>query len=208
MQISEDGDRWEGDLLYNKPFGYGSYYDDNGNRIYSGFMYKGEKIVFGTEFFADTHTIDYCGTFINNTRHGWGCSYSRNGEKLYEGEWAFGNNSDIAIRLSVYDGCNNTNLVHNLIKELLIGSDCFNTIKEDICIDSYNNLEVFCVKNNSLKNVKSITISNNKKLTIIETGKNSFFYTSSMKIESKKKYFNTMISIPSNAVCFIDEQVV
>ena len=52
-QISRDGSRWEGDWYKMKPFGFGSVYNDEGNRIFTGFMFYGKKVGFGTEFFAD-----------------------------------------------------------------------------------------------------------------------------------------------------------
>ena len=62
-QLNEDGSRWEGDWYNKQPFGFGSLYDGEGNRIYSGFMFEGKKIGFGTEYFADNHKVDYCGNF-------------------------------------------------------------------------------------------------------------------------------------------------
>ena len=62
-QISDDGSRWEGDWYTEKPFGFGNLYDGEGNRMYSGFMFEGKKIGFGTEYFADNHKVDYCGNF-------------------------------------------------------------------------------------------------------------------------------------------------
>ena len=49
-QLREDGSRWEGDWCKEKPFGFGSFYDGEGNRLYSGFMFEGKKFGFGTEF--------------------------------------------------------------------------------------------------------------------------------------------------------------
>ena len=69
-QLNEDGSRWEGDWYNEQPFGFGSLYDSEGNRIYIGFMFEGKKVGFGTEYFADTHTVDYCGNFVNDVRHG------------------------------------------------------------------------------------------------------------------------------------------
>ena len=91
--LSENGDRWEGDSLNQLPHGFGSFYDGEGNRIYIGFVYKGQKAGFGEEYFADSHKVDYCGMFMNDKRHGWGCSYDRNGNKLFEGEWRYGFNN-------------------------------------------------------------------------------------------------------------------
>ena len=73
--LSEDGTRWEGDWFNGKPFGFGSVYDGEGNRIYSGFMFEGKKVGFGTEYFADNHKVDYCGNFVNDKRHGWNSVY-------------------------------------------------------------------------------------------------------------------------------------
>ena len=69
-QLSDDGSRWEGDWYNGKPFGFGSYYDGEGNRMYRGFVFEGKKVGFGVEYFADTHTVDYCGNFMNDKRHG------------------------------------------------------------------------------------------------------------------------------------------
>ena len=90
--IVEDGNLWEGDWYNEKPFGFGSVYDGEGNRIYVGFMFDGKKIGYGTEFFSDNHKVDYCGNFINDKRHGWGVSYDRDGQKLYGGDWIYGMN--------------------------------------------------------------------------------------------------------------------
>ena len=73
--LNEDGTRWEGDWYNEQPFGFGSVYDGEGNRIYSGFMFDGKKIGFGTEYFADNHKVDYCGNFMNDKRHGWNSVY-------------------------------------------------------------------------------------------------------------------------------------
>ena len=91
-KIHEDGSRWEGDWYTEKPFGFGNYYDGDGNRIYTGFVFDGKKVGFGTEYFADVYKVDYCGNFMNDQRHGWGITYDKNGNKLFEGDWRFGKN--------------------------------------------------------------------------------------------------------------------
>ena len=114
--LNEDGTRWEGDWFNGKPFGFGSVYDGEGNRIYSGFMCEGKKIAFGTEYFADTHMVDYCGNFVNNKKHGWGTTYDRNSIKLYEGNWRCGKN-DIEERIVIEDE-EDCLRIHESIKEL------------------------------------------------------------------------------------------
>ena len=104
-QLNDDGSRWEGDWYNEKPFG------------------------FGTEYFADTHQVDYCGNFMNDKRHGWGESYDRNNLKLYEGDWRCGNNNFEDERIVIEDNCEEDCLrIHDLIKELVIGENCLKEI--------------------------------------------------------------------------------
>ena len=166
-QLSNDGSRWEGDWFNEQPFGFGSVYDGEGNRMYSGFMFDGKKVGFGEEYFADTHTIDYCGNFLNNKRHGWGSTYDRNGNKLFEGDWRCGKNDfeEDRIEIKNEEDCLE---IHDLIKELEIGEECFNKWKCDLVIENYPNLEKIVVKKNSLRNLNSLKICNNEKLKTIE----------------------------------------
>ena len=167
--LNEDGSRWEGDWYNDKPFGFGSYFDGVGNRIYSGFMFDGKKIGFGTEYFADNHKVDYSGNFMNDKRHGWGTTYDRNGQKLYEGDWRFGKNCDFEDRIVVENNCKIDDLrIHDLIKELEIGEGYLNEVEDNLVIENYLNLEKIVVKNHSLQNLNSLKICNNEKLKTIE----------------------------------------
>ena len=166
-QLNEDGSRWEGDWYNEKPFGFGSLYDGEGNRMYSGFMFDGKKIGFGTEYFADNHKVDYCGNFMNDKRHGWGESYDRNNIKLFEGDWRCGKNDFEDERIVIEDK-EDCLRIHDLIKELVIGENCLNEWKDDLIIQNYSNLESIVVKKNSLRNLNSLKICNCEKLKSIE----------------------------------------
>ena len=37
LSLSEEGDRWEGDVLDDKPYGWGVLYDQNTHMVYEGF---------------------------------------------------------------------------------------------------------------------------------------------------------------------------
>ena len=155
-------------------------YDGEGNRIYSGFMFEGKKIGFGTEYFADNHKVDYCGNYMNDKRHGWGTTYDRNGLKLFEGDWRFGKN-DFDEKIVIEDNCEEDCLrIHDLIKELEIGENCYNEWKDDLIIENYPNLQSIVVKNYSLQNLKSLKICNCEKLKTIKMegseGWNSAFW--------------------------------
>ena len=175
-ELKEDGSRWEGDWYTEKPFGFGSLFDGEGNRMYSGFMFEGKKIGFGEEYFADNHKVDYCGNYMNDLRHGWGTTYDRNGNKLFEGDWRCGKNDFEEDRIVIKDNCEEDCLeVHDLIKELEIGEGCLNEWKDDLVIENYPNLEKIVVKKNSLSNLNSLKICNNEKLKTIEI-ENSDWY--------------------------------
>ena len=44
LDLNEEGDRWEGDVLNDSPWGWGVLYDKNNHRVYEGFRI-GEKNV-------------------------------------------------------------------------------------------------------------------------------------------------------------------
>ena len=40
LDLSDDGDRWEGDVLNNEPYGWGVLYDSENRMVYEGFRLK------------------------------------------------------------------------------------------------------------------------------------------------------------------------
>ena len=184
IKISEDGSRWEGDCYFGKPFGFGSFYDGQGNRIYTGFAFDGKKVGYGEEYFADSHSLDYCGYFLNNKRHGWGCSYDRNGNKLFEGEWRCGNN-DFTTKVEIQEGCeNDSTSIHNLLVELIIGKQNFNTWEVDLEIDNYYNLKTIHIGVFSFDKVKSLSIRDNPQLESVVIAHVCFNNVNRLRIES------------------------
>ena len=164
-QLYEDGSRWEGDWYTEQPFGFGSLYDGDGNRIYRGFMFEGKKVGFGEEYFADTHTIDYCGDFMNDKRHGWGITYDRNGNKLYEGDWRFGKNCGFEKNNTII----NTNSIRNLLQRFINCNECNIDWRGCLEVTDFANLENAFKKYEFLNNVECLKICNNKQLNAIKT---------------------------------------
>ena len=173
IEIYEEGDRWEGDTFNGIPFGYGHFYDDEGNRMYSGFLYKGKKVGYGTEYFADTHTVDYCGHFMNDKRHGWGVSYDRNGTKLYEGEWRFGFNH--YSKYTITRGKENTEVFSLDIQELVIEAYCFvgNKFGRSLYIEN-NSLLILIIHEACFNKVSRFEINKCNNLEVVRIGKSCF----------------------------------
>ena len=164
--LNEDGSRWEGDWYNGQPFGFGSYFDNDGKRIYTGFMFEGKKVVFGKEYFSNSTKVCYCGNFLNNLRHGFGTSYNENGKTLYEGEWRCGKNRfEDRMVIKNEEDCYK---MHDLIKELEIGEGCLNDWGGSMVIKNYPNLEKITVKRKSLQYLELLKICDCERLKIIE----------------------------------------
>ena len=160
--ISDDGSRWEGDVFNQQPFGFGSFYDGEGNRIYSGFMFEGKKIGYGEEFFSDNHKVDYCGNFMNDKRHGWGVSYDRNNIKLYEGEWGYGMNNFSSCVIKKNE--NDFGLINLNVYELIIQANCFDNYNNAFVIENNDLLQYISIGENSFPKAKSFIVRNCKNL--------------------------------------------
>ena len=61
IDLNENGDRWEGDSLNGNPFGYGCIYHSENQLIYSGFIFEGLKVCYGTELYGDVCIVEYEG---------------------------------------------------------------------------------------------------------------------------------------------------
>ena len=72
IDLSENGERWEGTSLKGQPFGYGCIYNENNQLIYAGFMFEGMKVCCGKNFYGDCGFEEYMGCFYKNMRHGYG----------------------------------------------------------------------------------------------------------------------------------------
>ena len=50
LDLSDEGDRWEGDVLQQEPFGWGVLYDEDNNRRYEGFRIGSSNTCYGTQY--------------------------------------------------------------------------------------------------------------------------------------------------------------
>ena len=72
IDLSENGERWEGDSLDHLPYGYGCIFNSENQIVYEGFVFNGMKVCFGKEYYEDVGIIEYIGHFYNNIRNGNG----------------------------------------------------------------------------------------------------------------------------------------
>ena len=48
LDLNDDGERWEGDVLRDQPYGWGVLYDSENRRSYEGFRLKDVNVCYGT----------------------------------------------------------------------------------------------------------------------------------------------------------------
>ena len=77
IDLNDLGDRWEGSCVNGSTYGFGCLYNSDNRKIYSGFMYDGMKVCYGSEFYGDCGAVEYIGGFFQNCRHGYGKLYSK-----------------------------------------------------------------------------------------------------------------------------------
>ena len=58
---TDDGMRWEGEVLKGDLFGYGCLYDEENELEYEGWMIEGKKRCYGIEYWNDIGLKKYCG---------------------------------------------------------------------------------------------------------------------------------------------------
>ena len=186
LDLSVDGDRWEGDVLNGNPYGWGVLYDKRNRMVYEGFQINGVHACYGRAYYADLSKMEYEGEWCEGMRWGRGTQYNRNGEIVYDGEWLSDGHveTNITLRkesellhnhieeLSVCDNaCNGEEWkvldlsLLPLLKDLAIGSECFGCIEE----------------------VKLIGLTELKRVVI---GKKSFCNSRSCDDDSAVRYFH------------------
>ena len=191
---------WKGGVYRKLPFGYGHFYDKEGNRIFSGFLFEGKRIGVGVEYYpnSQSQSIAYYGLYMNDMRHGWGVSYDEDDNVVYEGEWVNNaiRNSDQTTavlkedrdvnfhnRISsiiIEDHSYNTPVIRvfnsnlfYLLEKLIIGNYCLNGLF-DFDIQQLHHLKSISIGNNSLNNCELFNIQQCENLLSIIVGDNSF----------------------------------
>ena len=171
IDLSDKGDRWEGDSLNNSPFGYGCKYNPENQLIYKGFIFKGMKVCFGNEFFGDAGIIEYEGEYYKNMRFGYGRSYDKKSNILYEGDWL--NNHPIELtKLTICKEMKENDISFG-VKELII-EDEYKGRGCNFILHSYPHLKSLHIGRNCFKDVNVFEISNCVELEEVFIGECSF----------------------------------
>ena len=68
LDLSDDGERWEGDVLNNQPYGWGGLYDSDGEKKYEGFRIGEVNVCYGTRYYSDIQKPEYEGEWFEGNQ--------------------------------------------------------------------------------------------------------------------------------------------
>ena len=209
VDMSVDGDRWEGDVLNGEPYGWGVLYDKDNIRVYEGFCIGNRNECYGVSYYSDIGVIEYEGEWCDGKRWGHGVQYDRTGIVVYDGEWLNGDRLTTTVTITpemavfhnhieelfVSDGsCNgeemtllDLSLIPSL-KSVRVGSECFSYV-EEVKLIGLSELESVVIGENSFYFYDSslcycFCVKDCPKLKSLKMGKHSFVRYTVIEIEN------------------------
>ena len=171
LNLSDDGERWEGDVLNNQPYGWGVLYDSENRRAYEGFRIRGVNVCYGTQYYSDIQKVEYKGEWFEGMRWGRGIQYDRSSKTVFDGEWV--NDEHLSRRIVVLNEENQ--LLHSHIEELIVENNSRNGIEwRALDLGFISHLRLFKVGDECFENVDEVKLIGLSKLERVVIGKNSF----------------------------------
>ena len=171
LDLSDDGERWEGDVLDNQPCGWGVYYDSENRMVYEGFRIEDMNVCYGTKYYSDVQKVEYKGGICEGKRWGRGIQYDRNGKTVFDGEWM---NDDNQIEKRVVLNEENQ-LLHSNIEELIVeNNSCNGPEWSTLDLSFMLNLRLLQVGDDCFEYVDEVKLIGLSKLERVMIGKKSF----------------------------------
>ena len=170
LDLSDDGERWEGDVLNDQPYGWGVLYDSEGEKVYEGFRLKEVNVCYGRSYYPDIQKVEYEGGICEGKRWGRGVLYDRNGNTVFEGVWM--GDKEIA-KSGVIDP--HSQLLHTQLEELVVSNECCS--EEERTVFDFKllpNLQKLKVGDKCFKHVTKVELVGMKQLKKVEIGEDSF----------------------------------
>ena len=170
LNLSDDGERWEGDVLDGIPYGWGVLYDSENRMAYEGFRVGDVNVCYGIQYYSDIGVVEYEGEWFEGRRWGRGAQYDRNGNTVFDGEWM--NGKPLSKKVVVNE---ENQLLHNRIEELTVSDGSCNG-KEWRAFDLslMPHLKEFIVGGNCFSNVYDVKLMGLNQLERVAIGENSF----------------------------------
>ena len=183
LDLNDNGERWEGDVLDGKTYGWGVLYDADNQMLYEGFKLDSYFEGYGKMYYSDIHLVEYEGGMWNNERWGKGTLYDRNGKVVYDGEWL--DTDHWYTKLVVDDYCDFLGRLHNGVEELIVKDD-IQIEEEMVHLDFHyvQKLRVLKIQTDCFCNVSVVKLIGMKALESVEIEDDSFVVEEQTEDES------------------------
>ena len=170
LNLNDDGERWEGDVLNNQPYGWGVVYDSENRMAYEGFRIGSVNVCYGTQYYSDIGVIEYKGEWCGGKRWGKGVHYDRNEVVLLDGEWM--NDEHLSKRVVLSE---ENRLLHNRIEELIVDNNSGNGKEwKEFSLSFMPNLRLLEVGKNCFRNMNEVKLIDLSKLERVVIKENCF----------------------------------
>ena len=126
IDLDRNGSRWEGGVLYDKPFGWGREISGYDNMVYEGFEYNGQRVCVGQEYCdnATNNIVTFYGYYWNNQRVGHCIFYDLHGDVEFEGKWSNSLNTAMDGMISIIP---DVYVMSIFLEDLVIGNHLYNS---------------------------------------------------------------------------------
>ena len=189
VDLSDGGERWEGDTLGTLPCGWGSYYSANNTAVYTGFRFWSWNVCYGTYYFEDlpSQQIRYQGTLCFSKQFGEGTTYSRMGEAINTIETISDRNIQ-SNDVIVPPDTNDLFYYNNLMQSFTVQKNCY-IHTNSFMIVNFPYLKTIVVMSNSYSATDSgyFRIENCPELQSIRVEQDSFCHYSVFKVQNCPK---------------------
>ena len=170
LDLNDDGERWEGDVLNDQPYGWGVLYDSENRRMYEGFRIGDVNVCYGRSYYPENQKVEYEGGICGGKRWGRGTQYDRNGNTVFEGEWM--KNEQLSKRVVVNE---ENQFLHNHIEELIVeNNSCNGREWTTLDLSLTPKLRLLEVGYECFENVKEVKLIGLKQLERVVIEENSF----------------------------------
>ena len=170
LDLSDDGERWEGDVLNNQPYGWGVLYDSENRRVYEGFRIGDVSVCYGRSYYSEVGVIEYEGEICEGKRWGRGTQYDRNGKTVFDGEWI---NDEYLSKQVVLSEENQ--FLHNHLEELIVENNgCNGPEWTALDLGFISSLRLLEVGDDCFENVEEVKLIGLNQLESVVIGENSF----------------------------------
>ena len=170
LDLSDDGERWEGDVLNSKPYGWGVVYDSENRMVYEGFRIGEVIVCYGRSYYPDVGVIEYEGMIFEGKRWGRGIQYDKQGVVMRDGEWV--NDESVEMTMTMTE---ENQRLFTCVEELIVSDECCNGMEwrafDVTCIVHLRELRVGYGCFGKTEELKLIGLSQLERVVI---GKSSF----------------------------------